>query len=142
MSYRDYKPVYGPYPELDRLRQDLDLMLQMLDHGQRRSGRSTRLVERMTGDSRVVVGVAPKRWMQDLLRKHGFNPDRVFSADPRKPLVDHSQDIMREGTYPTQFDHTWVTARFQTLVGEALGQIAWEMDQVNMRPDPDYEPRF
>lgn len=134
MTRHPYKAVYGPYPDLERLRHDLVLAFQMIEQGKRQSGRTTRLLQGMTPDHRVVVGVTSTAFMRHALRRAGYPEARVFTADPQKPLVDGGQLVMREGTRPTLYDHTWVTARLQRLIDEAFSQIAYEMDNVTCAP--------
>lgn len=106
----------------------------MIEQGKRLSGRTARMLEGLGPDVRILTGPVPPHHFKAEAQRAGHRDTKVFAGDPRKPAYDHGQPIMREGTYPTLFDHTWVTARLRVLIDDAIGRVAHEMDQVTCRP--------
>lgn len=126
------RPILNP--DLQRLGDALLLGMHMLESGARQSGRSTRMLRALTPEHRVIVlNERQKQHLTSELRRQGRTIRSVVIADPSLPLFEASNGaVLRGGTWPTLPDHTWVEARLRHLVNEAIQQVQYELDQVDL----------
>lgn len=126
------RPILNP--DLQRIGDALLLGMHLLESGARQSGRSTRMLKALTPEHRVIVtNEHHKRHLVSEFRSQGREIRRVMVADPSLPLFEASRGaVLRDGTWPTLPDHTWVEARLRHLVNEAIQQVQYELDQVDL----------
>lgn len=95
---RQARPILNP--DLQRLGDALLLGMHMLERGARQSGRSTRMLQALTAEHRVIV--TNKMHQQHLtseLSRQGRKFRHVIVADPSVPLFEASNGaVLRGGT--------------------------------------------
>lgn len=130
------KPILNP--DLRRLSDAIVLGLRMMEDGARGSGRTTRMLERVTPEHCVIVTTQQEgRHMAAEMKRQGLGVKAILSVDPRKPLFDPSNGVIHSGCRPTLPDHTWVSARLQALIEDAVAQVQYELDQVDRPMTPE-----
>lgn len=125
-------------PDLQRIADGVLMGLNAMSFAARRSGRTTRMLERITPEHRIIVTAAAEReHIMQKARSLGVLPRKILVADPTTPLYcADRQAVIRDGTWPTAPDHTWVEQRVLALVLDALEQVQYELDQVDLPQTP------
>lgn len=126
------RPILNP--DLRRIADALRLGLDMMEAGARGSGRTTRMLERITPETRILVTESNHgRHLARTIADQGMAVRKIITVDPRRPLFDQPGHIvMADGTWPTLPDHTWVERRLRALVEDAVAQVQYELDQVDL----------
>lgn len=130
------RPILNP--DLARIADVLIGSLAAMSHGARGSGRTARMLERATPEYRVIVCTADHaKHLVRQARDAGQPVRAALPANPRQSLLAPRSVLMFDGARPTLPDHTWVEARVLALIEDAIEQVQFELDQVDVPTTPE-----
>jgi len=115
--------------------------LNMFETTMRGSGRTSRMIERLTDNDQLIVATPKERErIERLLRKAGKSKVRVYAVEPT------AHPLRYVGTAPagrTYYEHTWVYAYFTaSIVAAARELTSFQREMSKTWPEaPDLTPQ-